>query len=221
MLNRKVNAMPTIFLSYSKKDHFFAELADIKLSEAGVNVWRDQGQPRAGADWSQGIEKGISESLAVLVALSANSGESSYVTFEWAYALGKGKAVIPMKLNECFIHPALETIQHLDFSVPGALPWESLIERVREIETDVEPGKASAPSNVIASMLAPDDFHAKAILAYLNQRGYQMASFERLRRRIDENLTDQQFNDIISKNPAVFRHARLADGKPGIAKLIP
>ena len=126
-----------------------------------------------------------------------------------------------LKLNECFIHPALETIQHLDFSVPGALPWESLIERVREIETDVEPSKASAPSNVIASMLAPDDFHAKAILAYLNQRGYQMASFDRLRRRIDETLTDQQFNDIISKNPTVFRHSRLADGKPGIAKLIP
>jgi len=78
----------------------------------------------------------------------------------------------------------------------------------------------SAPSNVIASMPAPDDVHAIAILAYLNQRGYRMASFDRLRRRIDENLTDQQFNDIISKSPAVFRHARLADGKPGIAKLI-
>lgn len=167
------------------------------------------------------LRRGLSESLAVLVALSANSGDSSYVTFEWAYALGKGKAVIPMKLNECFVHPKLETIQHLDFSVPGTLPWESLIERVREIETDVEAGKASAPSNVIASMPAPDDVHAKAILAYLNQRGYQMASFDRLRRRIDETLTDQQFNDIISKNPAVFRPARLADGKPGIAKLIP
>jgi len=191
--------MATVFLSYSKKDHFFAELVDIKLTEAGIKLWRDQGQLLAGMDWRQGIEKGISSSLAVLVALSANSAESSYVTFEWAYALGKGRAIIPMKLNECSIHPKLETIQYLDFSVPGALPWESLIERVREIETDVEPGEAAATADVIAPMPAPDDAHAKAILAYLNQRGYQMASFDRLRRRIDEALTDQQLNDIIKE----------------------
>jgi hypothetical protein len=103
--------MPTVFLSYSRKDHFFAEIASVKLSAAGIDLWRDQGQLRAGADWRQGIESGISSSLAVLVALSASSGESSYVTFEWAYALGKGKAVIPMKLNECPIHPRLESIQ--------------------------------------------------------------------------------------------------------------
>lgn len=70
-------------------------------------------------------------------------------------------------------------------------------------------------------MPAPDDVHVKAILAYLNQRGYQMASFDRLRRRIDETLTDKQFDDIILKNPNVFRHARVAGGRPGIAKLIP
>src|SRR5271168_2974750 len=101
--------MSTVFLSYSKKDYFFAELAQIKLSEAGITLWRDQGQLRAGRDWRQGLETGIADSLAVLAALSANSAESSYVTFEWAYALGKGKAIIPMKLSECIIHPKLET----------------------------------------------------------------------------------------------------------------
>jgi hypothetical protein len=212
--------MSTVFLSYSKKDYFFAEVAGIRLSEAGIKLWRDQGQLRAGEDWRQGIEKGISDSLAVLVALSANSATSSYVTFEWAYALGKGKAVIPVRLNECSIHPKLEPIQYLDFSIPGALPWESLIERVREIETDVEPTDAAA-ADLTESPAAPNDFPAKAILAYLNQRGYQIASFDRLRRRIDENLTDQQFNDLIAKYPTVFRYAVLGSGKPGIAKVIP
>jgi hypothetical protein len=122
--------MSTVFLSYSKKDYFFAELAQIKLSEAGITLWRDQGQLRAGRDWRQGFETRIADSLAVLAALSANSAESSYVTFEWAYALGKGKAIIPMKLNECIIRPKLGTIQYLDFTVSGALPWGSLIERI-------------------------------------------------------------------------------------------
>src|SRR4051794_20309169 len=97
-----VNVMTTIFLSYSSKDYFFAELLDRRLSEAGITLWRDQGELRAGKDWRQGIERGISDCLAVIVALSDDSAQSSYVTFEWAYALGKGKAVIPVKLNACF-----------------------------------------------------------------------------------------------------------------------
>ena len=35
--------MTTVFLSYSTKDHYFAELAGIKLAEAGITLWRDQG----------------------------------------------------------------------------------------------------------------------------------------------------------------------------------
>jgi hypothetical protein len=33
----------TVFLSYSAKDHYFAELAAIKLGEAEIELWRDQG----------------------------------------------------------------------------------------------------------------------------------------------------------------------------------
>jgi len=209
--------MATIFLSYSKKDYFFAELAEIKLADGQIKLWRDQGQLRAGADWRHGIERGISESLAVVVALSANSTESPYVTFEWAYALGKGKAVIPVKLTECNIHPKLETIQYLDFTVAEALPWTSLINRIREIESDGE------TATVAAAEAAPSELEptAKAILAYLDQRGYQMASFERLRSRINESVTDEQFQEMIQRNPTVFRRATLAGHKPGIAKLIP
>ncbi len=118
--------MSTVFLSYSTKDRFFAELASIKLEQEGIRVWRDRGQLRAGADWRQGIERGISESVAILVVLSSNSAESSYVTYEWAYALCQRKTIIPIRLNECVIHPKLETIQYLDFSTPGALPGSCL-----------------------------------------------------------------------------------------------
>ena len=39
----------------------------------------------------------ISKSVAVLLVLSSNFAELSYVTFEWAYALGKEKDLIPVK----------------------------------------------------------------------------------------------------------------------------
>jgi hypothetical protein len=171
--------------------------------------------------------------------MSTNSFESSalsFTTFEWAYALGKGKVLIPVKMNECLPHPRLQEIQYLDFSVPGALPWDSLIEKIQgvereanakpaEREANADPAEThtdaeSADAAAAASTLAPDDL-AKQILTYLNQRGYQFASLDRLRRRIDESLTKKQLDDLIVKYPATFRHVRLADGRDGIGKVIP
>ena len=211
--------MSTVFISYSIKDHHFAELASAKLAEARINLWRDRGQLRAGSDWQGGIEQGISESIAVIVALSENSAESSYVTYEWAYGLGKSKTVIPVKLEACTIHPRLKAIQYLDFSVPGSLPWNSLIERIREIE-------AAAPSQedlAAAASVVPSqqDPTVKHILKYLNQRGYQIVSYDRIRRRIDSALTDKELDALVESNPAVFRPVTLKDDKKGLGKRVP
>ena len=212
--------MPTVFLSYSTQDHYFAELADIKLAAAGIDLWRDQGSLVPGTAWRQGIELGITDSIAVVVALSAASADSSYVTYEWAYAMGKNKPVIPLKLTECKVHPRLEPIQYLDFSKPGSLPWESLVERIREIETEQESkAEKEARERRNVAVNPEDEADVKAILAYLNQRGYRMASFERLRKRINEKLTDERFRQLIQRNSSVFRKATLKGGKPGLAKL--
>jgi hypothetical protein len=115
--------MDPVFLSYSAKDHFFAELAELKLAAEGIRVWRDSGQLRPGHEWRQGIEKGISERMAMLIALSAESSESPWITFELAYALGKGKPVLLLRLNDCKFHSKLEPIQYIDFSHPNSRPW--------------------------------------------------------------------------------------------------
>lgn len=206
-----------VFLSYATTDYFFAELAEIKLAEAGIKLWRDKGSLSAGTDWRQGIENGISNCRAVLIALSPTSAESPYVTYEWAYAIGKGKTVIPIKISKCEIHPRLGTIQYLDFTLPNSLPWDLLIERIKEIETDNE-------QNILQSeKLTPisDKSSVNAILNYLNQRGYQMASFERLRKRVDTELTDEKLNALIDRNNTVFRRATLKGNEKGIAKIIP
>jgi hypothetical protein len=218
--------MTTVFLSYSTKDHHFAELVTLKLAEAGINIWRDKSQLRAGTNWQQGVEHGIAASDAVIVALSSNSAESSYVTFEWAYALGNGRDLIPLKLNECSVHPRLQTIQYLDFSIPGALPWASLIERIREIETDaqqkdISPPDATEDTRAPVGGASPSWIYVSAILAYLNQRGIQAISFDLLRQRIDSTLTDEDLNRVVLENPTIFRYAKLKTGKPGLAKVQP
>jgi hypothetical protein len=213
--------MTTVFLSYSTKDHHFAELVTVKLAEAGISVWRDQGRLRAGTDWRQEIERAISSADAVIVAMSTNSADSAYVTFEWAYALGNGSDLVPIKLNDCNVHPRLQTIQHLDFSVPGSLPWETLVERIREIDKDVKEKSAISDVGPPIEPSQPDAVHVRAILAYLNQRGYQALSFERVRQRIDSSLSDIKLNELIANNPTLIRHARLKTGKPGVARVQP
>jgi len=213
--------MTKVFLSYSTKDHHIAELLTLKLAESQIEVWRDQGSLRAGTEWRQGIEQGIAGSIAVIVALSENAAQSSYVTFEWAYALGNSRNLIPIKLSECAVHPRLQVIQHLDFSTPGALPWASLVERIREIEQEVQAQSKVPEEETGIDLNGGDAVYAKAILAYLNQRGYQAISFDRLRKRIDSTLTDQKLNQLILANPSIFRHAKLNTDRPGLAKLQP
>lgn len=214
--------MSIVFLSYSHRDHHFAELLALKLKDAGLDVWRDHGSLRPGADWRQGIEHAISNSVAVVVVVSRNSSESSYCTFEWSYALGNRRDLVPLKLEDCSIHPRLATIQHLDFSVIGALPWETLIESIREIEENVQrDSDVGITEESVSELQQPTDTTAKAILAYLNQRGYQAISFERLRQRIDSSLSDQRLNALILANPQIFRQARLKTKRPGLAKQQP
>jgi hypothetical protein len=46
--------MTIVFLSYSHEDHFFADLAEIKLAESGIVIWRDHTRLRAGEEWRGG-----------------------------------------------------------------------------------------------------------------------------------------------------------------------
>ncbi len=207
-----------VFLSYASSDYFFAEMLSLKLKETGIEIWRDLGQLRAGDDWRESIEKGIFESDAVVVALSEKSSQSAYVTYEWAYALGQGRTLIPIKLADCVLHPKLEPIQYLDFSYPRALPWKELIQRIKDVESEQE--FKNDEVQLAASVMDADkeQTYVSAILEYLMKRGYRMASFERLRKRIDLAISDDIFAQIISNNPNIFRHARLKGNKKGIAR---
>lgn len=215
--------MKAVFLSYSSRDYFFAEMLALKLKEANYGIWRDQGSIRAGDDWRQTIEEGIRESYAVVVALSEASATSAYVTFEWAYAMGMEKPVIPIKLSACEVHPKLEPTQYIDFSYPRSLPWHELLERLEQIDTEEASEPAKKPKVAKSSTVpsARTDTAADEVLQYLNSHGYTMASFERLRERIGEHLTDAVLDSLIADQPRVFRHARIKGGKSGIAKRVP
>jgi TIR domain len=212
--------MTSIFLSYSTQDYFFAEMLAIKLEAEGFKLWRDLGSIRPGDDWRQSIENGIKESVAVVVALSTNSAQSAFVTYEWAYALGMSKPVIPVKLSECKVHPRLEPTHYVDFSYPKSLPWAELINRLKEVEVELD----LKPESIDPAAPRFEDSAIKEaagdVLSYLNSKGFTMASFERLN-QVNTSLSLDMLNAIIAKNPGLFRHAKVKGGKPGIAKRVP
>jgi hypothetical protein len=92
--------------------------------------------------------------------------------------------------------------------------------RIREIEAEAT-SQEDLTAGANDEEPIPQDATVKAILAYLDQRGYQMVSYERMRQRIDPELTDDALDSLIRANPRVFRHAVLKGGKRGLAKRIP
>mgnify|MGYP000882982339 CR=1 FL=1 len=155
----------------------------------------------------------------MLVALSQEASQSPYVTFEWAYGLGKGKTIIPLRLaTNVIAHPRLEPIQQLDFHIPGALPWNLLIERIQEIE-----GDATTQSDLVVAAAATEaakrDPAVMAILSDMTLRGYQIVSFERIRNRIDPSLTDEKLEVLIRDNPSLIARATLKEGRPGLKRV--
>ena len=61
------------------------------------------------------------------------STKSPYVTYEWAFALGNGKTIIPILIEDCEVHPRINILQYLDFK-EGKRPWDKLIERIKKIK---------------------------------------------------------------------------------------
>ena len=124
--------MPKTFLSYASEDAIFADLARLKLQDAGIDVWIDAGNLRAGEEWRNAIDEGISTADVLLVVLTPESGKSPYVTYEWAYALGSGIRVIPMLLQDADIHPRLSVLQYLDFRDQRKGPWDQLCHEIHQ-----------------------------------------------------------------------------------------
>ena len=123
----------SVFISYNSKNGDLAELVKMKLEIENFQVWKDTSQIDAGTEWRNEIDHGLLNCNIVVVLLSQSSTKSPYVTYEWAFALGSGKTIIPILTEECEIHPRIEILQYLDFK-DGKRPWDKFIERVKKLK---------------------------------------------------------------------------------------
>jgi hypothetical protein len=124
---------PAVFISHDHDDADFAELLKLKLEKEGLIGWLDSERLKVGQDWREEIDKGLEDALAVVVVMSPEARKSEYVTYEWAYAWGKGKKIFPVLLKETPMHPRLESLQYLDFTNRSARPWDEFIASIKKI----------------------------------------------------------------------------------------
>lgn len=208
--------MSHVFISYSIKDIDFAQLCEAKLKAGGIETWIDHHSMSGGELWRESIDEGIQSSDAVIVIISPNSNESSYVTYEWAFALGLGIKVIPIMLKETRLHQRISAIHHFNFTNPIARPWEDLVSAVRRANAMSIPKTSTAELD--GSNAQDIQIAKQQILNYLNENAYRMMSFERVRENIDHRYTDDFLNAVITQNHDIFSTARLKGEKLGIKK---
>ena len=162
--------MAHVFVSYARADRDLAERKAADLSTPDVDVWLDRDGLRPGQPWQQGIDAALSDAVAVLVVLTPRSGESAFVTYEWAYALGAGVRVVPLVCEPTESHPRLGDLQVVDLTTgnPDADDdWARLVADLRY--------------GVIGRLVAD----------YLRVKGFERIGFE----GVGEHVTKERYPD--------------------------
>lgn len=83
-----------VFISYSRKDYYFAESLARHLSNRGVPVWFDVKDLSPGRAWEQDLEAALDRAPAMVLVASPKSWERPNVRKEWERAKKQGKRII-------------------------------------------------------------------------------------------------------------------------------
>jgi len=112
-----------IFLSYSRRDHDFADRLTGGLKDEGIHVWVDTQEIQGGDAWRAAIVRAITECDAFLVILSPQCVASRNVVKELSLASDKNRRIIPIICEQCDIPDGMQyqlaELQRIDFCELG------------------------------------------------------------------------------------------------------
>ena len=99
-----VRVRQKLFLSYKRADSAIADAIAQRLTDAGYGIWMDRPKIRGGSQWRDEIDRGLTQSDAVVVLLSASALESDEIYKEIARALELDRPIIPITLGAITLH---------------------------------------------------------------------------------------------------------------------
>jgi serine/threonine protein kinase/TolB-like protein/Tfp pilus assembly protein PilF len=152
-----------VFISHSSKDKAIAEAICQHLESAGVPCWIAPRDIEPGADWTEGILRGIASSRIFVLVFSSHANNSEHVRREMGRAFSLHLPVIPFRTEAIEARDNLayflESVQWLDATKP---PLERylpvLTERVKallsgELALPHETAPADEPKQIPNSAL--------------------------------------------------------------------
>ena len=119
-----------LFVSYSRRDAFKAEVLASELSLSGLRVWRDVERIWAGEGFPGQIYRELENCLRVVVLWSSASVKSEWVLREAEFGLTHQK-ILPIKLDDVSPPSPFDTVQCIDLTCWDGSPAHSSLRRVR------------------------------------------------------------------------------------------
>lgn len=114
-LSNEVRSLGSVFISYSRKDYYFAESLTLALIQRNVPAWLDVKDLRPGVDWEQQLESAIDTASHLVLVASPDSLCSPHVAAEWKRALARGIPVVVADLRGNKAPPELAEMPCVNF----------------------------------------------------------------------------------------------------------
>ena len=121
----------SVFISYSRKDYYFAESLTFALIQRGVAAWLDVKELRPGVDWEERLESAIDSASHLVLVASPGSLRSPHVAVEWKRALDRSIPVLVAHLRGNNVPPELAATPRVDFRGRFKPALNSLIEHLK------------------------------------------------------------------------------------------
>ena len=107
--------MPDVFISYSRKDFYFAESLAFHLAAAGFPNWLDANHLTPGGEWAEEINRALDEAQTIVLVATPHSLRSPYVEREWKRALDQGDRLIVALFRSSKLPSELNAVRVVDF----------------------------------------------------------------------------------------------------------
>ena len=104
-----------VFISYARKDYYFAESLAFHLQRYRVPVFLDAKDLAPGIDWQQQLEAALDTASCVLLVASPDSVKRPAVRMEWERAIKTGRRIIVVLFRKTVLPPELTGYQRVDF----------------------------------------------------------------------------------------------------------
>jgi hypothetical protein len=134
--HRSAGSRPRVFISYSRRDVYFAEYIAVQLALAGIDPWLDFYKLRPGTNWPAEITHSIAASDMLILLASPHALQSAYVESEWRTAIRAGKAMCIALISSVALPGKLQNIPVMDLRFDLSVGTKFLVESIEGMASD-------------------------------------------------------------------------------------